>query len=748
MSVLAKEATMTEEKKNGRLVTIVISTHDEVNVSAPGAKGKSMLACSIESVVAQSNRDWELWVVSDHPPDPVRLVIEELIASFRDDRIHYEDLEEDSRRQSISAMPGVECKQRGVQRSKGELLAFLDPGVSFEREHLGHCVDAFDESGFTLDLVYCDTRILYVGNSDEKDLLQKAVALPYHFMGAIWGEKFSEQLKGQLLPPPIAPLAGMPYTLEKPAWDATAAKKLESYCFIEMSNAVMTRQAYEAAGGFRKLLPLDGNLWRDMIRAGQSRFRHLPHVGIRYTTDSIAQYRKHYALGAAAKLNLPFDFAHLRGEMMKSPAHSDHPKMQPSPSQAHPPRILFMSEASAISHVARPSLLAAYLHGQGYDVCLARDPRYSNLVCEDGLKVVDLKSLPGSIAQARLARHEPVHDADTLDRYVQEDLRVIREFKPDIVVGDQRHSLAISSRLTEVPYVNIADGHWSPAIDVQYELPNSPLSGAIGMPLSNLLFQFIQPLAFAYQALPINVVRIKYGLPGISPDIRVCNTYGDYTVFPNDPGLFTLKKPLPPRQTFIGPILWSPAVEKPEWWNQLPEDRPIVYVSLGSTGQPGLLNSVFNVLAQLPVTAMVATAGRWQAATVPENVFVADFLPGTEAALRSRLVICNGGTMSGQQALSAGTPYLGLISNLDQMMFSTVVRRSSACELLRDGDVNESTLRTVILRMLAQEKYKIAAATIAARTKDLESCQKFEMIICSILEDRVGTNPMLRSRSA
>lgn len=409
------------------------------------------------------------------------------------------------------------------------------------------------------------------------------------------------------------------------------------------------------------------------------------------------------------------------------------------PPQFSSPRVLFIGEAVAISHVVRPYTLATHLHGRGYDVCLACDPRYSHLAAQRELETVDLRSLPPATVESRLARHEPIHDPDTLDRYVQEDLRLLRNFKPDVVVGDMRHSLAVSSRLTGTTYINIAEAHWSPAVETHYELPNSPLAGVIGMPLSNLLFQAIQPLALSYQTLPLNMIRVKHGLPPIGPDIKTCNTYGDYTVYPNDPGLFPLSRPLPARHSFIGPLSWSPAVEKPEWWNRLPlpDDRPILYVSLGSTGQPSLLDSILNVLEALPVTVMVATAGRRKMRDVAKNFFVADFLPGMEAAERSRLVICNGGTMSGQQALSAGTPYLGLISNMDQMLFSMAVRRASACELLREGEVNEGTLRALILRMLADEKYQMAAKNIAARTSALDSCRRFEELVCAALQAQV-----------
>jgi UDP:flavonoid glycosyltransferase YjiC (YdhE family) len=60
--------------------------------------------------------------------------------------------------------------------------------------------------------------------------------------------------------------------------------------------------------------------------------------------------------------------------------------------------------------------------------------------------------------------------------------------------------------------------------------------------------------------------------------------------------------------------------------------------------------------------------------------------------------------------------------------------------LLREGDVNEGTLRSTILRMLAEEKYQVAAKNIAARTTALDSCEKFQELVCAALKAQVARN--------
>ena len=45
------------------------------------------------------------------------------------------------------------------------------------------------------------------------------------------------------------------------------------------------------------------------------------------------------------------------------------------------------------------------------------------------------------------------------------------------------------------------------------------------------------------------------------------------------------------------------------WWDELPVDRKLIYVTLGSSGQAQLLPSVLDVLGGFPVSVIASTAG-------------------------------------------------------------------------------------------------------------------------------------------
>lgn len=394
-------------------------------------------------------------------------------------------------------------------------------------------------------------------------------------------------------------------------------------------------------------------------------------------------------------------------------------------------RVLFVGEAVTLSHVARPAVLAKALDPDRYEVFLACDPRYNALLGDLPCEPIALTSIPADDFFETLYRGKPVFSSATLERYVHEDLKLFRELSPDVVVGDMRQSLAVSSRLASIPFVNVINAHWSPYADIEFELAEHPLIDAIGEDMAQRWFKLMFPIGTASHTLAVNLVSLKHGLPALGFGIKRVYTYGDYTAYPDVPAIVPTRN-LPANHLYLGPILWSPFVERPAWWERVPDDRPIIHVSLGSSGQHRLLAVLLEALAELPVYVLAATAGRSTLGSLPDNAFVADYLPGTAAAERSSLVICNGGTMSGQQALAAGAPILGVVSNLDQLVFMKGVRQVGAGEMLREGNTTVASARQVVSRMLAEPSYRQAAGRVALEFEQFNAAERFRALIQAI----------------
>jgi UDP:flavonoid glycosyltransferase YjiC (YdhE family) len=367
----------------------------------------------------------------------------------------------------------------------------------------------------------------------------------------------------------------------------------------------------------------------------------------------------------------------------------------PPPPRATAParkRILFFAEAATLAHVARPLALARGLDPQRFQVCIACSPPHRDLIASQGIDVRPLQSVDSATFVRRLAKGQPLYSAGELERYVEDDLNVIGAFRPDAIVGDFRLSLSVSARLTGVPYATVTNAYWSPhAQHRHFPVPELPVTRLLGATTAQAVFDLIRPLAFAQHALPLNRVRRRRGMPSLGWELLRTYTDADYTLYADLPSLIPTSG-APPTHRYLGPVLWSFPTPIPAWWNDLPADRPVVYVTLGSSGDANLLPLVLKALGDLPFEVLANTAGRVQIASPPPNCHLADYLPGADASARASLVICNGGSLTAYQALAVGVPVLAIASNMDQLMNMAYVERAGAGRALRAGEVTRLRL--------------------------------------------------------
>lgn len=127
-------------------VSVVISTYNR----------PQMLDRALASVHAQTFSDFEVVVVDDATPDiaAMQSVITKWEAKFAERGI-------DLWPYRIEENSGYQCypKNRGIEKSAGDYIAYLDDDNEWRRDHLATLVGAI-ESDFSTDMVY--SRIHYV----------------------------------------------------------------------------------------------------------------------------------------------------------------------------------------------------------------------------------------------------------------------------------------------------------------------------------------------------------------------------------------------------------------------------------------------------------------------------------------------------------------------------------------------------------------------------------------------------------
>ena len=236
-------------------ISVITSTYREYETGE--------LQRAIASVQTQTLEDWELIIIGDNTPcgNAIRALLEEI----GDKRIVSEN-------QLVCAgisSPGTIPKIKGVELSAGELAAFLDADNTYFPNHLDNCVNAF-QSDPTLDLVYGNTKIIF----------NFQFASFKHFLSFTW---------------------------HKPDWSAKRAKLFQRSNFLDMSEPVFTKKAYNDSGGLSPAYRAsDWRLWLKMLKCGHNNFKHLNHNGITYYTSSLQHHLSYFALMIIQNSALPY----------------------------------------------------------------------------------------------------------------------------------------------------------------------------------------------------------------------------------------------------------------------------------------------------------------------------------------------------------------------------------------------------------------------------------------------------------
>ena len=393
-------------------------------------------------------------------------------------------------------------------------------------------------------------------------------------------------------------------------------------------------------------------------------------------------------------------------------------------------RVLFVSEAICLAQVVRLVVLARSLDPRRYEIHFA-SARFDPLV----FGATDFARWPiGSLAPERVDRlvrsGRRIYGPRTLRRYLEDDRRTLAQVRPHLVVGDLRLSLSVAAPLAGIPYAALINAYWSPhARRRSFPMPDHPLVRLLGERFAARYFPLALPRVFEHFAAPLNDLRRAHGLPPVG-SLQQVLTHGDLTLFPDVPELVPTEGG-PATHRYLGQVPWSPDVPRPAWWRRLDPRRPTIYVTLGSSGRADLLPMVVAALAATEAQLLVATAGRVAIAPGPRT-HVADYLPGDQAAARADLVVSNGGSTTGYQALAAGTPVVGIAANMDQYLAMQSIATAGAGVLLRAGGATPDTVRAAVATVLEAPAHRQAAQRIGQTFAGWNAAERFRAQVAEL----------------
>jgi MGT family glycosyltransferase len=168
-------------------------------------------------------------------------------------------------------------------------------------------------------------------------------------------------------------------------------------------------------------------------------------------------------------------------------------------------------------------------------------------------------------------------------------------------------------------------------------------------------------------------------------------------------------------QEFVGPSISDRPDHTAFPWESLGSD-PIVLVSLGTVNASrgaAFYRTVMTALGGRPLQ-VILIAPEEIAGTAPDNFIVRRRVPQLQLMPRVAAVVCHSGHNTVCEALAHGVPLVVAPIKDDQPVIAEQVVNAGAAIRVRFGRVGSDELRTAVMRLLHEDVFRAAAATIQA----------------------------------
>jgi zeaxanthin glucosyltransferase len=183
-----------------------------------------------------------------------------------------------------------------------------------------------------------------------------------------------------------------------------------------------------------------------------------------------------------------------------------------------------------------------------------------------------------------------------------------------------------------------------------------------------------------------------------------------------------------PAHTFLGSAVRAePRDAEVETWLAA-DDRPVVYVSLGSflSARADVLAVIAQALRPLDVRVALATgsAPRSALGPLPGKWLVREFLPQVRLLARSAVAVSHGGNNSVTEALTAGVPLLVLPLSTDQFAGAAAVEGGGVGLCLDPNAATPDDIHGAVQALLSPQGARAAAVELGADLREVPGARR------------------------
>jgi UDP:flavonoid glycosyltransferase YjiC (YdhE family) len=385
-------------------------------------------------------------------------------------------------------------------------------------------------------------------------------------------------------------------------------------------------------------------------------------------------------------------------------------------------KIAFFALSGSLAHAGRVVRLARALAARGHTSILAGKPGFfaDPQVVKPGefsVETIWEPELEGLMSAARGGKPQ-LPEQVIAERMLTDELALLDRLRPDLVVTDNRRTAVVSAEIKQIPSLSLVNASMlgpmcameprldslasicAPVLGVKPEQVRAGYPGRKGS----------DPVPLQAQPLGTLVEQVIQRLGGKRRRLVHELCFGDRSLILDPPSLMPTRN-LPPGARQVGPFFPELSVPLPSWWNEIDPEKPLIYLTYGSTGGEGFSLAV-KQLANARMQVAVTTAHLQKVADMP-RLLVARYLPA-EILRRAKVVICHGGTQTVYQALASGTPVVTLPGHLETAMTSiALVQAQLGVSLAPSAVANKpGLLRQTVESLLTDDQLRRRVAAV------------------------------------
>ncbi len=397
--------------------------------------------------------------------------------------------------------------------------------------------------------------------------------------------------------------------------------------------------------------------------------------------------------------------------------------------------IVYTCHTGSLAHAGRAFMVAAKLKELGADVVFVVDTdtkgspptqrKYVSLIRDAGFDVYHVPTLHENIILEH-AQNRASWGFYTVDKIEEESRNQItalqkieadRGRKPDVIVSDFSPVMSISAEAMDILYVSVLDYTWTNnsrrklTPPEAHRITNISHSLRLGW-LANFLSDKLWATNMFYRvylilwSIPYNIVRLRMGLKLVRN--YYSQTQGDLILMPDYAtlkGMRISSDALP-----ISPLVWEPSeddilaqvsvtettiIERFEEFLKSDTDKPLIYLTMGSSGILELFKMIIEALQDKPYRIAITTGAQFDISSLgelPDNIFAIPLYSGGKLLERASLMINHGGSGTIYQAIKYGVPQLAIPTHAVQQWNGNMLEEEGIGRMLLRRDLTRDKI--------------------------------------------------------